>query len=219
VTHTEHQAGRLAEVDRSDRFLAGESKRFLAEDVFARRTICRICSLWRACGVARITASTFGSSSAVFKSGVIGIPSSSPTSLAAAAFGSTARTSSISRDCLFIRAPIFRPHQPSPTNATPTIPSSPILQNLLAAFSRWRVQHDDQRRCEMVLMVDDLAHFVRRDCPESIGLRTNPSTTTLTLPTRETYTFSKGESGPAPPRGGNARFNPLVLEAIWLETL
>src|ERR1700722_9367181 len=111
-----------------------------------------------------MTALTFGSSSAAFKSAVIEIPSSSPTSLAAAAFGSTARTSSISRDCLFIRAPILRPHQPSPTNATPTIPSSPILHNLLAALSRGRVRHDDQRRCEMVLMVDDLAHFVRRDC-------------------------------------------------------
>ena len=37
VAHTEHEAGRLAEVDRSDRFLAGESERFLAEDVLARR--------------------------------------------------------------------------------------------------------------------------------------------------------------------------------------
>jgi hypothetical protein len=37
VAHTEHEAGRLAEIDRSDRFLAGESKRFLAEDVLARR--------------------------------------------------------------------------------------------------------------------------------------------------------------------------------------
>ena len=36
VAHTEHEAGRLAEVDRSDRFLASESKRFLAEDVLAR---------------------------------------------------------------------------------------------------------------------------------------------------------------------------------------
>ena len=37
VTHTEHEVGRLAEVDRSDRFLASERKRFLAEDVFAGR--------------------------------------------------------------------------------------------------------------------------------------------------------------------------------------
>ena len=36
VAHTEHEAGRLAEVDRSDCFLASESKRFLAEDVLAR---------------------------------------------------------------------------------------------------------------------------------------------------------------------------------------
>ena len=36
VAHTEHEAGRLAKVDHSDRFLAGESERFLAEDVLAR---------------------------------------------------------------------------------------------------------------------------------------------------------------------------------------
>lgn len=37
VAHTEHKAGRLAKVNRSDRFLARESERFLAEDVLTRR--------------------------------------------------------------------------------------------------------------------------------------------------------------------------------------
>jgi hypothetical protein len=89
-------------------------------------------------------------------------PNWSPASLAAA-FGSAARMSSVSRD-FFIRAPILRAHQPRPTDATPTIPLSPVLYNHLAASSHGWGWHDDQRRRDIVLVIDDLAHFVVRNC-------------------------------------------------------
>ena len=89
---------------------------------------------------------------------------------------------------LFYQGAHLRPHQPSPTNATPTIPLSPILHNLLAAFSRRRVRHDDQRRCDMVLTVNDLAHSFGATVQEVHRTEDNstPSIMTVTLPTRQT---------------------------------
>jgi hypothetical protein len=138
-----------------------------------------------------MTALTFGSSSA-FKSAVIEIPSWSPTSLAAAAFGSTARMSSISRDC-FYQGPS------DPTSQSNTTPTIPYLYLAACSPRSHAGGYGMTTNVVIVLMVDDLAHLARRDC-RIHRLRTNstPSTTTLTLPTRETYFPRRANTSAAP---------------------
>ena len=58
----------------------------------------------------------------------------------------------------------MRAHQPRSTNATLTIPFSPVLYNHVAASSRGRVWYYDQSRRDIVLVIDDVAHFVVRNC-------------------------------------------------------
>jgi hypothetical protein len=97
------------------------------------------------------------------------------------------------------------------------------LHNLLAAFSRGRVRHDDQRRRDMGLMVDDLAHFVRRDCAGIHRIENK-----LDAVDNDGHTAHQADINLLEGRRIGARSaareemrdsNPLLLRAIRLETL